>query len=727
MNISPKSLNDLVKNYGEAIVPALENRVHPVFTDIKNVFDEDEMNILTSLGSDMPLEIITPEGKGLWKGPLPGQQQVIAAVVQAITENRKRLIIRGETGTGKTQISLMSMYMAEKKGISMFPAILMCPRKLIAQWRERIKAILPEEETIVREIYAPQDVELFAALARFRRDKKYMIGLIPFSMISRGPGFRPVYRWVSYPKVDPMKDGEFIIGQSPLMGGNLAIGCPNCNTAMVGIPKEPGSDIKFSWYTSDPLVRALNSGNRQYCPNCGAAFFEEQKAIPDGELERTGKLLYDVGEYIHQNWKRLSVKAKGPMYRTLVTDEMHKMKGVDSLRGVTWRNMMMHAENALGLTATLYGGKASTIRMIYHAFNPDTWSEWGGFKSNRWTDELGNYAEIETYKEDVNQQNNQKSKLQKPPKTSKTKKEIPSANPLLAKMFMPNTAHIRLEHLGVWMPELEFTGVEAPLDPDHKNEYDEFFRTLLARAQIGGNYFAGSFLQNALTYAIAPTMDFHLTGNYSNVKIFPPDYICSPERVMRDFVIDELNDGRKSIVYVTHSDKRDIIERLRWVVEQKGATTTRLPKSLDTEDVPKWLEEEAPKSDILFLNQKAIEGVDAIHFKNVFFYEVDYSVYPVMQAAGRHWRLRQTEKCKTVFMEVPDTMLYIALGLVMQKVGAASQLYGDDLDAMSGKFTANSVLIEAMNQQLKGQVSFDRDAIYAKARQTLVKNVNIIK
>jgi hypothetical protein len=208
-----------------------------------------------------------------------------------------------------------------------------------------------------------------------------------------------------------------------------------------------------------------------------------------------------------------------------------------------------------------------------------------------------------------------------------------------------------------------------------------------------------------------------------SVRVFPEDYICAPERTLLKFLKDEKTDGRKTIVYVTHSDKRDLIERIITLLKMEKMTGIRLPTSLDREDIPEWLEVEAPKCDVVILNQKAIEGVDAIHFQNVFFYEVDYSLYPVPQAAGRHWRLGQTQPCKTMFLEVPKTMLYRALALSMEKLGAASTLYGDDLDAMSSKFTTGSVLTEALKQELKGTPLPNLDDAYKRAAQVITKGM----
>ncbi len=708
-------LSELVRKYGKSLPDVLKDAVQPIYNfDMENVFDPGEIEYLEQLGSEMPLNIFTERGPAIWNGPLPGQQHVIAAIVKAWQEDVRNIIIRGEAGVGKTQISVMAMEMALRDGMDVFPAIVIEPRRVTRQWRNRVKQILPDVMTL--KIEKPADVELFAALARIYRDRKKLMGFIPNSMISRSSGMRAVGRMVSYRRTKGVDDryepiSPFLLGQT----GYMAVGCPTCFYPQVEIPAKGWSRMKTeSLFTMADLEKVLNRGQRPFCDKCGGALFEEVAAIPVGKTAADRHLRFDVGEYLYRNRKRLHRLARGPVYRTLVIDEMHKMANDSSIRGGTVAMLANYAEYVMGLSATIYGGTASSLMWLYFMFYPEEWHNWGGSLSQarlRWIDELANTAVITKTKR-INVGT---------PHETRTKKELPSAPPKLVKMLAPKTIHVKIEDLGILMPPYEILGIPVELDPDHKREYDAFFKQTLAKAQsYKGGMFASAHLQSSLTYAIAPTVDFH-SDNDANVKLFPESYVCAPERALIEFVTAELENDRKTIIYVTHTDVRDIVPRIMWALDQNNVSSIRLPKSINREDIPDWLQDEAPKFDTVILNQKAVEGVDAVKFQNTFFYEVDYSVYPVEQASRRHWRLNQVRPCKTVFLEVRGTMLFRALAMVMQKMAAASVLYGDDIEAQIGKFSAHSLLTQAIKDELEDTELPDIGDLYQKAAENITK------
>ncbi|MGH9428457.1 MAG: hypothetical protein ACRD2L_19395, partial [Terriglobia bacterium] len=291
------------------------------------------------------------------------------------------------------------------------------------------------------------------------------------------------------------------------------------------------------------------------------------------------------------------------------------------------------------------------------------------------------------------------------------------------KMLAPKTVHVKLSDLGIMMPPQDVSGLRIKLDPEHQAEYMKMFQHVVAAAQkSGGRMAATGQMQSSLTYAIAPTLEYH-KKHTPNIRIFPEDYVCAPERALIEFAKAEKEAGRKTIVYVVHTDVRDIVPRLSRVLLEAGLTSVRVPKTLDREDTPEWLMNEAPKSDVVILNQRAIEGVDAIKFQSVFFYEIDYSIYPVDQAARRHWRLGQVQPCKTVFLEVQGTMLFRALAMVMQRMAAASVLYGDDIEAQIGKYSAYSLLTQAIKDELADVELPDLGSLYKKAAQALTEHM----
>ena len=133
-----QTLTDLVEKYGRLFPEVLKDAVEPVYNmKLDTVFKDDEIAKLQKLGHTLPLRIVDEHGKiQEWRGPLPGQQHVIAALVAAMREDTRRFILRGETGVGKTQIALMTLEMAADAGFDMFPVLITEPRRVTKQWRE---------------------------------------------------------------------------------------------------------------------------------------------------------------------------------------------------------------------------------------------------------------------------------------------------------------------------------------------------------------------------------------------------------------------------------------------------------------------------------------------------------------------------------------------------------------------------------------------------------------
>ncbi len=708
--MKPLPLADLVRNYGKILPEVLRDAVQPVYNfELDEVFSPGELDHLRTLGADLPLKIWTEKGPAEWTGPLPGQQHVIAALVKSWTQDIVNIILRGEAGIGKTQIALMALDMADRAGLDVFPVVIIEPRRVTKQWRERIKVIVPNALTIKLE--RPVDVELMASMNRVYRHKKRIFGLIPTSMLSRSTGRTAAGRLMSY-EWTQTPEGRVAVAHSPMLlkrYGESVVACPSCYTPMVDVPSPWSRYTEDTMNDMEKLEGVIKKGFNVLCPNCGGALFQDTPILPMGITERTRAPLYDVGEYIYRNRKRLARIGRGPFMNTLIVDELHEMAKDTSIRGSTTYTLSRMARQLLGLTATLYGGQASTLFWLYFMFNPDKWSDWGDMEQARalWIKELANVAKI-TKTDTTND------------KVSKTKKELPSAPPRLVKMMATSTVHVKLSDLGVAMPPLKVYGLRVALDPDHQEAYMDMFMTAVKAKQ--GGHGTSAKLQSSLTYAIAPTLEYH-TVHTPGIKIFPDSYICAPERALIKFVDDEKALGRKTIIYVTHTDVRDIVPRLMDVLGRSNITSVRQPKNIDREDIPSWLNNEAAQHDTVILNQRAVSGIDAVKFQNAFFYEIDYSVYPVDQAARRHWRLNQVEACKTVFLEVEKTMLFRALVLVMQRMAAASVLYGDDIEAQVGKYSAHSLITQAIKEELAGVELPDLSELYEKAAESITEHI----
>lgn len=77
---------------------------------------------------------------------------------------------------------------------------------------------------------------------------------------------------------------------------------------------------------------------------------------------------------------------------------------------------------------------------------------------------------------------------------------------------------------------------------------------------------------------------------------------------------------------------------------------------------------------------RSVPTLHLIDFQTTVWYESEYSIYTMMQASRRTWRIGQTRDVDVHFAVYRDTMEHRAASLVGQKLAAAQLLYGDSVE-----------------------------------------------
>ena len=82
--------------------------------------------------------------------------------------------------------------------------------------------------------------------------------------------------------------------------------------------------------------------------------------------------------------------------------------------------------------------------------------------------------------------------------------------------------------------------------------------------------------------------------------------------------------------------------------------------------------------DVIITHPRKVEtGIDLLDFPTIVWMAIDYSVYTVLQASRRSWRIGQTVPVKVFFYAYEETIQEDALRLVAAKVAAALRVNGD--------------------------------------------------
>ena len=163
-----------------------------------------------------------------------------------------------------------------------------------------------------------------------------------------------------------------------------------------------------------------------------------------------------------------------------------------------------------------------------------------------------------------------------------------------------------------------------------------------------------------------------------------------------DLVAAERMEGRRVLVYVTHTGTRDITGRMDDILTRHGFRVAVMKADAVAPNRREaWVADRVKEGiDVLICHPRLVQtGLDLIDFPTIVWDETDYSVYVVRQASRRSWRIGQTRPVKVVFMSYRNTLQADALKLVAKKMQSSLAVegelpedglaaYGDDGDDM---------------------------------------------
>jgi hypothetical protein len=207
--------------------------------------------------------------------------------------------------------------------------------------------------------------------------------------------------------------------------------------------------------------------------------------------------------------------------------------------------------------------------------------------------------------------------------------------------------------------------------------------------------------------AAAIAFDEQQTSNIEAMVLYPAvqiDELLPKEKWLIEAVQEEVKAGRKVLVYVEQTAKRNIQPRIRRLLTERGIRAVVLPDG-SAREREAWIVERVKEMDVLITNPRKVEtGLDLVQFSRIVFYELPTSLFVLMQSMKRVWRLGQTQD---VIVYIPyhvgydDIMEQRILRLMADKVKAAALLYGETASsAFADEATGSDVTADLAKQIL---------------------------
>ena len=381
-----------------------------------------------------------------------------------------------------------------------------------------------------------------------------------------------------------------------------------------------------------PLTDADLNRRKHTCAGCNA---------PLWQADRSGPARYPLADYIKHRMKGF--------FDLLIGDEVHEFKGRGSAQGIAAGILADVCGKSLSLTGTLLGGYSSTIFHLLYRFSPEIRTEFGRSDEHRWIQRYG------------------------------------------------------FEEVTVGKPDDD--AVEDATGYSQRSAYNTVFeelrKELAAALKSGSKRLLATYLQTLLAYPDGCTRGETVfdprTGDVivqvpplSEEKLYPK------EKALVDLVAAERLEGRRVLVYVTHTGTRDITGRMDDILTRHGFRVAVMKADAVAPNRREaWVADKVKEGiDILICHPRLVQtGLDLIDFPTIVWDETDYSVYVVRQASRRSWRIGQTRPVKVVFMSYRNTLQADALKLVAKKMQSSLAVegelpedglaaYGDDGDDM---------------------------------------------
>jgi SNF2 family DNA or RNA helicase len=367
-------------------------------------------------------------------------------------------------------------------------------------------------------------------------------------------------------------------------------------------------------------------------------------------------------------------------FRALILDEAHEYKGADSAQGLTAAGLISRVGRVLLLTGTLFGGYASSIYHLLARAVPGFREEfpteasfvarYGLFKRIRRERVEGGYGRYTRRRE-----------------TRTETYERPGISPLLLTHLVDKAAFVRLPEVAEALPPYGEEVVLLDMDEEHREAYGAFARGLsgVAGRSLKARRFLGTLVQAGLQVPDTPwqpeaVVDPETGNTVARFVPLSPDYRHAKERRLTALLAAEKLKGRRAIVYVQGTEKRDQLARLAGILEAEGFRPIVLrADTVRPEEREAWLKAQVERGgDVLLCHPRVVQtGLDLVDFPTVVFYQPEYSVYTLRQAARRSWRIGQKEPVRVVYMAYRGTLQEAALVLIAQKARSSLALEGE--------------------------------------------------
>ena len=583
----------------------------------------------------------------LLRSPLGAQADAIRAAALSLDVHRGTTVV-GEMGTGKTFIAASAAHMAGFRRV-----LVLCPPHLTRKWKREVEETVPDARAVI--------VASITDLERLRLSH----GPGPLFVVMSRERAKLSYRWLPAVVERWATAGEKLVRDEETLEPFRVPCCPDCFAPIVdkdGLP-----------LTLKDLAR-----RKRACDECGTALWQ---------ADHSGPKRYPLADYVKHHLRGF--------FDLLVSDEVHEYKGRGSAQGIAAGILADACGKSLSLSGTLMGGYSSTLFHLLYRFSPEIRGEFGRVGG----EPLDRALRLRRAHHRARRRRVARGRAHEPPP------QVPQGHPG-ASGARPRGAlppH-RRQHLpaplGRGLRAAALRGAGAALVDGRRRRTRrrllpaERLRLRLRDAAGGPHRGAREGLSKRLLATYLQTLLAYPDGCTRGETVFDPETeevliqvpplseekLYPKEQALVDLVAAERLQGRRVLVYATHTGTRDITGRMDEFLSRHGFTVAVMKAdAVPPERREAWVAQRVEEGvDVLVCHPRLVQtGLDLVQFPTICWYETDYSVYTMRQASRRSWRIGQTQPVQVVFMAYRNTLQADALQLVAKKLQSSLAVEGE--------------------------------------------------
>ena len=660
------NLGEFIDSYREAIAQRVVESYPPLYRPSEN-------------GRKLP---------HLLRTPLGAQEDAIRGAALSLRTHRGTTVV-GEMGTGKTFIGAAAAHMAGFRRI-----LILCPPHLTKKWKREVEQTVPYARAAI--------VTSITDLERLRLSA----GIGPLFAVMSRERAKLSYRWEAAVVLRWASAAGRLVRDEETGEPFRVPCCPDCTAQIVD-------------RDGVPLTDAGLSRRKRTCESCSS---------PLWQADNSGPRRYPLSDYVKHRMRGF--------FDLLIGDEIHEYKGRGSAQGIAAGVLADTCGKSLSLTGTLLGGYSSTIFHLLYRFSPEIRTEFGRSEEGRWIQRYG-FLEHSMGKPDDDSMEDGRFSRRKAYR--KVTRERPGLAPAALFHLIGNSVFLRLSDVASGLPDYDEQILLSSMDSEedstgysqrsaYKTVFEKLRKALADALKKGSKKLLSTYLQSLLAYPDGCTRGETVfdpqTGNpLVQVPPLSEERLYPKEKALVDLVAAERLEGRRVLVYATHTGTRDITGRMNDILTRHGFRVAVMKADAVAPDRREaWVADRVKQGiDVLICHPRLVQtGLDLIDFPTICWYETDYSVYVMRQASRRSWRIGQTRPVKVVFMSYRNTLQADALKLVAKKLQSSLAVEGElPEDGLAAYGDDGDDLMMALARRIvsgDGDETESVEEVFAKAR-----------